>query len=221
MDASDVTLAILTGMRPRLLRQTLDGLPDGMLDSAHVLTLHNGGDDATVDVLDDFDIDLKMTNLDGLWPIGKASSHLLATAGAEKRPFVLYLQDDWLCRHDGDWLVDAMRVLDNEPRIGQVRLRLTNERAHIDHTSIHREKVRWAYLNGHRISENGDWTLNPFIARTEDVLTSFTDEKDAMRQFHKTGQIISQLVPGVFGHIGDKGQSLRNRADKERRLRRT
>lgn len=217
MDASDLTLAILTGMRPHLLRQTLEGLPDGMLDSAHVVVMHNGADTATTAVLDEFEPDLRLTNLDGLWPIGKASSHLLATAKAEKRPFTLYLQDDWLCRHDGDWLADAVRVLDNDPRIGQVRLRLAAEKTYINHTSVYKRKIQWTHLNGHRISYEADWTLNPFITRTDDLLVSFTDEKDAMRQFHEVSdQIVAQLVPGVFTHIGGKGQSLRVRAEKER-----
>lgn len=229
MDAADVTLAILTGRRPHLLSQTLEALPAGLLDSAHVVVVHNGAsdddDDETVKILDRYPVDLKFTVVDGMWTIGRASSELLNLAVAERRSFTVYLQDDWVCRNDGDWLTEALRILDDDPTIGQVRLRLVSEQTYINHTSITGEKVRWTHLNGYRVSGEADWSLNPFAMRTDDIPnfftdTSFKDEKDGMRQFRKTGKRVAQLKPGVFAHAGGQGASLRTRMDKERRLRR-
>jgi hypothetical protein len=216
-DASDITIAILTGRRPHLLKRTWSALPTYLVDTAHVVVFHNGGDDETAEVLNDRRVDLKLTNLDGLWPIGQATSELLQLAKLERRPFTLYLQDDWECRNDDSWLTTAVQILDSDPTIGTVRLRLVEEPTWVNTMSLDRRVVRWVSYGDYRVSINAQFCLNPFIVRSEDLLTDIRDERDAAHQYFLTGKKVAQLTPGVFAHIGGKGESLRIRADNARR----
>jgi hypothetical protein len=214
-DACDITIAVLTGRRPHLLKRTLDALPDWLWASAHTIVMHNSGDDETAKLLSDYEIDLRYTCLDGLWPIGQASSHLFKLAQAERRSFTLHLQDDWLC-HDqnGGWLLTALRIFEERPRVKQVRLRKTSERVSINHL-VDGQRVSWHQSDGYRWSRRAHYTLNPTLMRTEDLLTNIEGERDGMRQFLLAGHHIAQLTPGVFTHIGGHGQSLRQRAELE------
>jgi hypothetical protein len=214
-DAGDITIAVLTGRRPHLLKRTLDALPDWLWTSAHTVVMHNSGDDKTAEVLNDYKIDLRYTCLDGLWPIGSASSHLFKLAQAEQRSFTLHLQDDWLCHDQSDeWLLTALRILDGRPEVKQVRLRLTSERVSINHL-VDGQQIRWNSADGYRWSRRAHYTLNPTLMRTEDLLTDIEGERDGMRQFLERGWHVAQLTPGVFAHIGGHGQSLRQRAELE------
>ena len=214
-DASDTTLAILTGRRPHLLKRTLDALPSWLWTSAHTVVMHNSGDSETAEVLNDYEIYLRYTCLDGLWPIGQASSHLFKLAQAEQRSFTLHVQDDWLCHDQSqEWLLTALRVLDGRPEVKQVRLRRVSERVSINHL-VDGKQVVWNQADGYRWSRRAYFTLNPTLMRTEDLLTDIEGERDGMRQFLLAGHHIAQLTPGVFAHIGGHGQSLRQRAELE------
>jgi hypothetical protein len=183
-----------------------------------VIALHNSGDTETRDILNQYPIDLVYTVLDGLWTIGRASSELFKITSTERRSFTLHLQDDWECQdRNSQWWTDAMQLLDTDPVIGQVRLRLTREQTMINSLDVDGKKVSWSDFKGHRLSRRAAWTLNPFIMRTHELPTSIKDERDGMVQFSKKRQSVAQLVPGVFKHIGDKGESLKARAEKERR----
>ena len=214
-DASDITIAVLTGRRPHLLKRTLDALPSWLWDSAHTVVMHNSGDDETAKLLSDYEIDLKYTCLDGLWPIGQASSHLFKLAQAERRSFTLHVQDDWLCHDQSDeWLLTALRILDGRPEVKQVRLRRVSERVSINHL-VDGQRIHWNSADGYRWSRRAHYTLNPTLMRTEDLLTDIESERDGMRQFLLAGHHVAHLTPGVFAHIGGHGQSLRQRSELE------
>lgn len=218
-DASDITIAVLTGRRPELLRRTLNALPDWLWTSAHTVVLHNSGDGETTEVLDDYKIDLKYTNLDGLWSIGRASSHIFQIAQAEARPFTMYVQDDWKCKdQSSEWLITALQILDDDPHVGAVRLRRTDERTMVN--SMARGKtVTWSQHEGFRVSRQAVWCLNPFLMRTHELIFPIEDERDGMRKFNDWGQSVAQLTPGVFAHIGYGGKSLRQKVANDRLLR--
>ena len=203
----NLTIAVLTGRRPALLERTLTAFTDHhpeVWGSAVRCVMHNTGDDATRQVLDRYDWDLRHTTNGRLLPIGEASQILgqqVEEAGTE---FVMRLEDDWEA-HPVDWWEDAVQLLDTA---GQVRLRRHDEKV-MGRCAVCRNQMLWVEQDGHRVTKDAHYTHNPSLMRTELFLTLFPyrDERDAGRKFH--GQPAAQHVPGVFSHLGGDGKSLK------------
>ena len=212
--ASGVVLGILTGHRPAMLARTLDALPTGLLESAYVVVLHDGGDDETTAVLERYratiDVlrskrrpDAKMDTIGHNWSE-------IADLAADHGDYLLMLEDDW--QHitlDTSWLDMARAALD-DPDIAQVRLRHISEQTKAVHMAT-KEPIEWA---SHRYgySAAAHLTMNPNLMRMDDVrrLWPADGERDMQRRGVALGMTcVVQLNPGAFVHIGT--ESLRER----------
>ena len=217
IDATDVVVTLLTGRRPTLLAATLDGLrfhAPGLLESAHVIVLHNGDDgtdDQTITALElvGEHVDRRLRG-DDLLPVGPATSRLAAHVPRAGRPYWLHLEDDWRAtgRHAG-WLDQARALLEAEPNLAQVRLRRSDERVLARHM-VTNEPLRWADHGRYHRTPDAHWTNNPALVRAEDAPLAWPadGERAAQRRWHRSGRHAAvQLVPGEFAHLGE-GASL-------------
>lgn len=213
VDASQVTLTILTGSRPDLLDATLTSLADrapGLIESAAVRVLVNGGDPDTLAVADKHDLGAATEITDSLEPIGPAVSRLAAWAADSGRPYWLHLEDDWTIAtgHTG-WLDEAIATLADHPSVSQVRLRHYTEPVLDRHMATGR-RIAWR-PHAMGVVAEAHWTLNPALMRTVDIgrVWPASGERHAQRRAHQAGmRTVVQHLPGVWVHIGG-GRSLR------------
>lgn len=202
-----LTIAVLTGCRPDLLRQTLDSFArhhSHIWESANRTVMHNTGDAETADILDQHDWHLRRTT-DELLPIGAASQLLGEQVRLTEPDYVMRLEDDYLA-HPVDWWTDATSLLE---QVDLVRLQRADERTK-DYCVVCRHKTRWTYAPGAKIADDAHYTHRPTLMRfgVFDALFPYRHERDAMRKFH--GRRSAQLVPGVFSHLAPgKPMSLR------------
>jgi hypothetical protein len=215
IDARDITVAVLTGNRPELLRRTLRSLPKWLCETARTVVFHNGGDAATVHELNEFIWDVRVTRQDdGILPIGPAFSELMNYVIAADTELILYLEDDWLFNGDPEdrqWLETAVTAL-QWPEVGLVRLRNVSERT-LNRHMITREPIVWERVpgQGFTMAAHAHYTFNPTLMRVVDAPWPVSSETDAQRIFEIRSPIrrkSAQIRPGVFSHIGG-GQSLR------------
>lgn len=219
VDASDVVVTVLTGARPGLLARSLAALratAPGLLDSAQVLVLHNGGDPATATALDRHRdvVDHVTTCPPPIMSIGAATSQLAAAARDSGARWWLHLEDDWIAAtlHDG-WLDDAREVLLAHPGIAQVRLRHRSE-ATLTWHMVTRAPLVWTPGRVALHTREAHWTCNPTLTRTSESARVWPagSESRAQRRAHVAGlRGVAQLLPGVFVHAGGGGESLRQR----------
>lgn len=227
VDASDVVVTLLTGARPGLLDATLTALRDRaprLLDTAHVIAMHNGGDPDTGDVLDGLGALVDQTiRTQRVQPIGESVRCLAAAASATGRNLWLHLEDDWQCStFTPGWLDQARAVLDGDQRISQVRLRHHRDTVLARHMVTGRP-IRWTpdTTRGCLAAADAHWTFNPSLVRTRAVAPmlkrpGLTGEGRAQVWAHARNlRSAAQLVPGVFEHAGDD-ESLRAQTEKRR-----
>lgn len=220
-DASDVTVAILTGHRPGLLQRTLESLPTWLWDDARFVVFHNGVDIETRKELEDWDFDVLIKGRNGSpLPIGPAASILLRHAAVVDTLYTLYLEDDWVFEpgssNGTDWLINGLRVLADDPKVGIVRLRQVVEPVQ-PHNMVTGEVIHWRTPgNGYRLSRNAHYTCNPTLMRTVDLPWPAAGENDAQRKFEASNLWTAQLVPGVFRHIGGQNSLRRTMRDAAR-----
>lgn len=222
VDAGDVVVTILTGGRPQLLAETIDAVrhtAPGLLETARVIALNNGGDRATADVLASHRdvIDDRLSSNGPIAPIGPSISRLAAAAAGSDRRFWLHLEDDWRAVDDPGWLDRARGILATRREISQVRLRRSAEPVLPRHMVTGRPLV-WRRQPGHVTSPDAHLTFNPSLLRTADIPAAFPcgGEQDAQRRWRIAGRrAAAQLVPGVFAHIGHD-DSLRQRTGHDR-----
>lgn len=222
VDASDVVVTILTGGRPQLLAETLDAVrhtAPGLLETAVVVALNNGGDRETADVLARHrDVIGRPLSSDGpVMPIGPSISRLAALAAGTGRRFWLHLEDDWRAVDDPGWLDRARGILATRREVSQVRLRRSAEPVLPRHMVTGRPLV-WRRYPGHAASPDAHLTFNPSLVRTADIPVGWpcAGEADAQRRWHAAGRrAVAQLTPGVFAHIGH-ADSLRQRTGHDR-----
>lgn len=214
IDAADVCVTLLCGERPDLLARTLEStrrVHPGLLESARLVVLHNGGDAATAAVLDEHAEVIDRRDVwDTMAPIGVAVAHLAKAAKASRRPFWLHLEDDWQALADPGWLDRARSILDQEPEIAQVKVRADADRVLAKHM-VTGKKMVWHDADGCRVTDDSHYTTNPGLIRVKDAGDAWPadGEKHAQRRWHEAGHHgAAQLVPGAFTHIGD-GRSLR------------
>jgi len=208
-----VTLAVtlLTGLRPGLLARTLRAVLDHHPELFRYdwVTLHNGGDPETGEVLRSWRGFIgPPVPTDTFLGVGQATSLLFALADADT---ILHLEDDWeAAPAPPGWLPEARSLLDD---VFQVRLRLASERVKTRHMVTGRP-LRWSGTNGTcRVSGDAHFTLNPSLIRSADLRLGFpaASERDAQGKLHDAGRRrVAQLVPGVFRHSGGE-DSLRLR----------
>jgi hypothetical protein len=204
-DASDVTVAILTGHRPDLLARTLSSVPAWLLGSAHVVVLHDGADEATTQVLDGYrgDIDRLITRrhpTQMMHTIGDNWSHLAEQAQTE---FFLTLEDDWQYVALGaEWLSNARDAL--REGAGQVRLRSVSETV-LDRHMATRAPISWS-PSQYGWSADAHFTTNPSLVRSSDLpsLWPADGERHMQRRAVDSGlTCVVQANPGAWIHIGE------------------
>lgn len=214
MKASGVVIGILTGHRPEMLARTLDSLPAGLLESAYVIALHDGGDEATTEVLN-----IHRATIDTLRtkrrPDGKMDTighnwSEIAELASEHGDYLLMLEDDW--QHislDLSWLDQARAALD-DPEVAQVRLRHISEQTRNRHMAT-RAPIDWM-PHPHGFIAEAHVTMNPNLMRMDDVRRLWPADGEAHMQRKAVSlglSCIVQLNPGAFVHIGT--ESLRQR----------
>lgn len=215
LDASDTVVTVLTGRRPSLLEGMLASTRDhhpGLLDTAHVEVLVNGGDTETRHVVERHaDAVDRVQATEDLEPIGSAMSLLAERAVASGRRFWIHLEDDWeALPADGAWLDVARAVLDGDEHVGQVRLRRDDNRVLSRHMVTGRP-LRWEDRAGWRRTGDAHLTFNPSLLRTSDIGRAWPcdSERHAQARWHDSGpRAVGQLMPGVWTHAGE-GRSLR------------
>lgn len=217
VDATDLTVTILTGHRVgklvNLLTSVLFGAP-GLLETAHVIVCHNGGDRETADVLNKSPFidqvircagdgtvnpgqDPRAAYL-GMAPLGIAMG--LLTSHLKEDGLWMHLEDDWCyaTTQPAGMLLRNARGIMEDPRIGQLRLR------HLGETTRSMEQISWEepVPFGHRVAK-ANYTRSPSLMRMSDARNIWqldADERVAMENFLASGLLAAQLIPGAFHH---------------------
>lgn len=217
-EAEDTAVTILTGRRPGLLRRQLASLAlhaPGLLDTAQVRILINGGDAETREVVSDlvrrrpnvrYDV---QGHTEGIWKIGPATSHLARMAHETELPYWLHLEDDWeVATPHYDWFNEARAILQGDREVRQVRLRHITEPVLRQHMHT-RQPITWRTADtpaATYLHSPAHWTFNPSLVRVADIPSIFPadGERAAIRNAHRRGldSKIAQHAPGVFRHIG-------------------
>ena len=183
--------------------------------SSHVIIYLNGIDAETRRYCEQLEFvdQLEYNDTTTPEPIGDAVSRLVDWIPRES-VFHLHLEDDWECQApDLQFLLDAMTILETEPKVGQVRMRLASERVLSHHMLTHVSapwKTREAGGLSYEVARL-HFTFNPSLVRTRDLARIYpaNHEKTAARRYMRHFPLVAQLVPGVFKHIGGGDQSLR------------
>lgn len=209
-NAKDVTLAVLTGHRPQYLARTLAALPSWLLSTARVVVLHDGGDQATVDVLAKYE-----TKIDRLirrkhprqkmHTIGDNWSLLAEHADTE---FFLMLEDDWeFVGFDPEWLSNARNALTDG--VVQVRLRSVAEGTLTKHMVTGRPFDWSPHPYGWIADTHVSWAANLMRSDMLPVMFPADGERDCQRRAFDAGlRCVVQANPGCFMHIGDESVRL-------------
>lgn len=212
MDASDVCLTILTGRRPHMLATLLDSLraeAPGLLESAGVMIMHNGGaageDPITAELINQ--VAAAKLETSSLYGIGRATSLLERAARQSGRRYWLHLEDDWrLATIDPGWLPMAKLALAS-PGVAQVRLRHASEPTLARHMVTGRP-ISWAGVDAGMpalSAPDAHLTFNPFLTVVGRLTSAFpcSDEGDMQRRAHSLNhRKVVQLYPGAFVHTG-------------------
>lgn len=207
----NIVVTILTGRRPKLLKQTLESILDKcpeLLEDNTVIVLNNAYDRGTNEVLKEYDFIDEVIVRKKTVSIGRAMTILAEAAKKSGKQLWLMLEDDWQCM-SSDWVKEATKLASNNG-ISQVRLRLDSEKVLTRHM-ITGEPINWKVRSGFKISNNAHLTFNPSIIKARDIDNIFpcTGERHAQKNWLENGMgKVVQLTPGVFQHIGE-GQSLR------------
>lgn len=206
-----LVVTCLTGRRPHLLERTLASVEahQPVLADAWWLVCHNGGDDATWDVLQQHrNLLSQVVVTPHFMPVGQAASFLFHIALETKQVLLFHLEDDWEAE-PSDWLVEAGELL--QKGAFQVRVRHHEERVLTRHMVTNR-RLNWKDHGWYRVTGDAHYTLNPSLLFLDDLRLGFpaTSERDAQRKFWNAGRRrVAQLVPGVWRHIGEGAESLR------------
>lgn len=209
VEASDVVVGILTGHRPDVLERTLSSLPDGLLETAHVIALHDGGDPATSRILDRYadridHLEERVHPSAKMYTIGENWSRLVDLCRDHGR-YLLMLEDDWeFSTFDHEWLTRARLALD-DPDVAQVRLRHHSEPVLERHMTTGRRIVWEPHEYG--FGGHAHMTFQANLTRTSDLGRWWPaiGERDAQRKALEAGlRYVVQLHPGAFHHIGER-----------------
>jgi hypothetical protein len=193
-------ITVLTGRRPGLTKRTLDSLPR-FLTQETVLVLNNGNDKETRTLLGKYNFIDRILFTKEFLTNGQAVSLLANEAKDSKKTYWLLLENDWECKNSKNWLILAKELL-NKPNIGQVRLRLNDEKV-LNYNMVDKHMIRWTSTKEFKTG-NGHYTNNPNLMKVNNIKYLFPsfDEKHTQKKFHYQGWSIVQLIPGTFEHIG-------------------
>jgi len=207
VDASNVVIGLLTGWRPALLAETLNSLPPGLLESAYVICVHDGGDEQTREVLSDYvkhidELHVKTHPDRKMDPIGENMS-LIAELADGKGEYFMMLEDDW--RYQTlvtGWLKKAQELLADG--VDQVRFRHVSDIALSRHM-ITKRPLSWESYGSYLLA-NAHLTVNPSLVKTDALRLMWPADGETAMQKNAIDNglvTVAQLYPGVFTHIGD------------------
>jgi len=198
-------IGLLAGRRLQLLRRTIDALrtrcPE-LLEEGFVVALCTGDDPEMQAYLDRLPwIDQHLRSTQGTLPAGSAASLLMETlASRQDIGTILYLEEGWkMVAEEQEWLEHARRILDDDPRVGQVRLRHARERVPSRH-SVTSHAIHWTRGRGFLLAPDAHFSFNPSLLRALDVPRIFPckSEREAQEHYLSSGLSTAQLLPGVF-----------------------
>lgn len=222
MSSELVATIVLTGRRPALLQSTMRTMNEwhGVLRDTQVIVLHNGGDEGTAEVLDEWDdlIDHRIVT-DELLPIAHASELLVRRAVDTGLPYLFRLEDDWQSTgRTHEFLQTAVWVLEDEPEVAQVRLRDERERVLPTHM-VTKAPIVWHNRGHYQYSPDAHVTHNPSLWRMEVAAAAYPAdvEREMQENVRKAGWTAStQLTPGEFIHLGSGDLSLKRKVNRLR-----
>lgn len=215
--AEEVFVTILAGGRPELLAQVLGSGVTKL--GAPVQGVLNGYDPASAELLEaaGATVDFANESRQHTAIIGAGVAHAAHLAVQSGARFWLHLEDDWrLDTLDERWLERAIRALEVRPEITQVRLRHYAERV-LPYNMLTRRTLAWRADHELGITTaEAHWTFNPSLVRTSQVAPMFstnlvTANAERKAQELRRGEVVAQLMPGAFHHIGDGHASLAGR----------
>lgn len=204
-------ISFLTGNRLSLLKQTMESLQahwPGLVDRSYTLVMVNGEDAASQAYVDSLPyVNNYLRNTQKIMPTGVATSTLMAEMLRQADvEYILHMEDDWcISTVDKQWLCQAHHILENNPEVGQVRLRHYGEKV-LPHHMVTKNAIGWEAREAYLYAREAHFTFNPNLMRARDVARVYpcASEADAQRRFLKTRLASAQLAPGVFRHIGEK-----------------
>lgn len=201
-----ITHCLTIGRRPDLLRRTLDSL--GPLKAMQTLAINDFGDEETSAVLRE------------LCPNGRivGPGHHLghhpaidAMYAEVKTPYIFHDEDDWGFERL-DFLDDALRLLQAEPKISVVCFRATGDMplSDADRAKIVTEEragIRYERLDALHEQWHG-YTFNPHLARRSlwqslGGYAKWEKERHLSRFLRKDGYYVAFMLPPACRHIGD------------------
>lgn len=201
INASGLTITILVKNQARqlasMLSSVLSGAP-GLLETAHVIVAHNNEDSAIFQLLEGVRSINKIISVRSL---GSAMGLIASTIGNDG--LWMHLDDNWsyATTQPVSMIMDNVRSIMEDPRIGQIRLRHLGELAKPAHNE---QPIDWtepvAYQ--HRVGA-APYTLDPSIMRAKDAKNIWwpeASEHEAMERFSATGSLTARLIPGAFHH---------------------
>jgi hypothetical protein len=218
MLGDNLCLTVLTGRRLDLLRRTLSALDQAdlqILRGSVVIVYLNGHDPETAKVVRGLPYVDRFEYRDTSTPepIGNAVSRL-ANWVPKRCRYHMHLEDDWTCKaKNSQFLADASMVLELEPKVGQVRMRLTSESV-MKHNMITHSAAPWKDRKAHGLEYQVSalhYTFNPALGRVADLgkIYPADHERTAAKNYMRHFPLVAQIPPGCFKHIGDEGKSLR------------
>lgn len=222
-----LTITILTGNRPGLLRRVVGSLElyaGNLCKAAHVVLFVNGADPETLRIVHALPwVDDLVVGERDVKPIGEAISFLMDRVPPSA--YVMHLEDDWVCLEPG-FYEKAAWIMRANPAVGQVRIRrhyppTVLSQQTLPYNGITLVPVQWQEKKGprgfsYRVGA-AHFTFNPSLVRRSLLSAVYPCENEghAMRRFHGTGLLAAQLLPGSFLHIGGGAESLRERLGRE------
>lgn len=215
---SPPVLTFATGLRPKLLHATLQSLVSNqpvLVRSAHVIVLHNGLDPETGDVLRLFaDCIDELLTCTELMTIGNANTWLSQRALESGREYWVSIEDDWESMgFERNWYEKSVDILNDNPLVSQVRLRLASEKV-LDKHMVTGQRIDWQPRIGYKVTADAHRTHNPAVQRTQHAAHAYPAENEREMQRHWRGsglKSVAQLEPGEFRHLGGGDASLKGR----------
>jgi hypothetical protein len=211
--SEQVTICITMGLRPDLLRQTLESLHP-LIAELPVLAVNDFGDTETNQAFADICPAGEIVDLGGHVGHHRAVDAMYRHV---RTPYVMHLEDDWhFVRHN--FIQPALELLEENDAISIVCLRDVHDFGFEpeEKTKIVSEKygaTSYLRLDAMHPQWHG-FTFNPHISRHSDWsatggFASFKKERHISRARRAQGHAVAYLEPGACHHIGGE-QSIAN-----------
>lgn len=210
-----MVVTILTGKRAVVLDNSIQSILKNCpkIFDEKVIIFNNAGDRETKDVIAKYNFFDRVIENFGVLSIGEAISLLASAVYTDKHKYWLSMEDDFICT--GDQLELAKQILNDNPEVGQVRLRRADDGG-LPYHMVTKQTLVWQKKGDYKTA-HAHRTFNNSLTRVADIPKCFpcTGEKHCQTLWHEAGMhVVAQIIPGMFKH-DDKGNSLRNKTGCE------